>query len=348
MPLLNKEQERQTVAIVKATNIRDIEQDYNAPAKLLCGEQWIKASCLKCSKPKCLRYSQDEICSSEFPDFSFERDLHVCPVDSIKWNYKEEIPEIDNYKCIKCGLCASRCPVGAIYKKNNQIEVANDLEGYEILAISTSSIQLQQKCIEVLEKIYWKKHFQRESNAVLNDIYQVVKKFDGRSMVPNILVRNLLIELGYNCSISRQGDIYTRMDGVYSNYQSKGVIEIEFGKDTLDASRGILDDIAVLHSRNNIDKNDNKALVVCLSFPNKRQGYFQVIKDVNKILNIQIQTLSLGALLVLMWNGANINLGKAEFYADFDNLSIRQMTEYRLQRCLNISQGYLGIFEPEK
>lgn len=141
------------------------------------------------------------------------------------------------------------------------------------------------------------------------------------------------------------------MDAVYSSKikpKCSGVVEIEFGRDTLEASRGILDDIAVMHSRNNLGKKDNAALVVCLSFPNKRQGYFQVIKDIHRVLDLKIQTISLGALLLLVWNGAAVNFLSREFYVDFDNLRIRGITEFRLNRHVLLSEGKLGILEPEK
>ena len=205
--------------------------------------------------------------------------------------------------------------------------------------------------IRELDKIHWNHQFQKETDGIMERIYQDISQFDGRSMVPNILVRNLIIAWNHECAKSRTGDVYTRMDAVYSSNLKptcKGVVEIEFGRDTLEASRGILDDIAVMHSRNNLDKNDNAALVVCLSFPNKRQGYFQVIKDINRVLGLKIQTISLGALLLLVWNGAQVNFLSREFYVDFDNLSIRGITEFRLNRRINLSDGKLGILEPEK
>ena len=158
----------------------------------------------------------------------------------------------------------------------------------------------------------------------------------------------MLISLGYNCATSRAGDVYTRMDAVFSNENSKGVVEIEFGRDTLEASRGILDDIATLQTHYGFKKEDNTALVVCLSFPNKRQGYFQVVKDIKNVLDQSIQTLSLGALLVLTWNDAKVDFLDNDFYADFDNLSIRSALEKYLHRKINITEGCLGILEPEK
>ena len=103
-----------------------------------------------------------------------------------------------------------------------------------------------------------------------------------------------------------------------------------------------------MHSRNDLNKNENAALVACLSFPNKRQGYFQVIKDIDRVLGLIIQTISLGALLLLVWNGAQADFLSREFYADFDNLSIRGIMEFRLGRHVNMSEGKLGILEPEK
>lgn len=158
----------------------------------------------------------------------------------------------------------------------------------------------------------------------------------------------MLISLGYNCATSRAGDVYTRMDAVFSNENSKGVVEIELGRDTLEASRGILDDIATLQTHYGLKKEDNTALVVCLSFPNKRQGYFQVVKDIKNVLDQSIQTLSLGALLVLTWNDAKVDFLDNDFYADFDNLSIRSALEKYLHRKINITEGCLGVLEPEK
>ena len=73
-----------------------------------------------------------------------------------------------------------------------------------------------------------------------------------------------------------------------------------------------------------------------------------MIKDINRVLGLKIQTISLGALLLFVWNGAHVNFLSREFYVDFDNLSIRKVTERRLDRCVNLSEGKLGILEPEK
>lgn len=352
MPLLTREKQRSYVALPKLTNIETVTQNYEENAVISNKSSSVIGACLKCANPRCIKYTEALIKCEEFEDFSYERNLSVCPVDAIRWNYSLELPEIDDKKCLKCGLCALRCPTGAITIKNRRMHVNPPDDSYQILPATSENLHRQEAVFEGLMALNWKHRFVKESDTIMESVYDKVARFDGRSMAANLLVRNLMIALGYHCSISRAGDVYTRIDAVYSNGDDidscYGAIEIEFGKDTLDASRGILDDIAVLHSRNGIDKNKNTALVICLSFPNKRQGYFQVIKDISNVLNLKIQTLSLGALLILAWNDIEIGFSQRQFYVDFDNLSIRGVTDSELGRRNNISNGFLGILEPEK
>lgn len=121
MPLLTKAKQRSIISALRNSNVRAIEQNYNEPAKLWCNERWITAACLRCSEQRCIRYIDAEISCNFFGDFPYERDLNVCPVGAIKWNFEKELPEIENSNCIGCGLCAARCPVGAIFKAGNQI-----------------------------------------------------------------------------------------------------------------------------------------------------------------------------------------------------------------------------------
>lgn len=156
MPLLSKGQKRNTIATPKCRSIYNIRQNYNEPAELLCGDEWITSACLKCTDQKCIRYIDEEISCREFPDFSYKRDLNVCPVEAISWNYSKEIPQVDNSKCIGCGLCASRYPVGAIYRENNQMKIAEPNENYELLSITHPLLEQHKKMIMKLESLPWK------------------------------------------------------------------------------------------------------------------------------------------------------------------------------------------------
>lgn len=39
--------------------------------------------------------------------------IEVCPTGALSWNEEKETIEIDNNKCISCGLCEKECPIGA-------------------------------------------------------------------------------------------------------------------------------------------------------------------------------------------------------------------------------------------
>lgn len=50
--------------------------------------------------------------------------LAVCPTGALSWNEEKGSIEIDNDKCISCGLCEKECPIGAF-------SVAKTPEEYE-------------------------------------------------------------------------------------------------------------------------------------------------------------------------------------------------------------------------
>lgn len=39
--------------------------------------------------------------------------IAVCPTGALSWNEEKETIQIDNNKCISCGLCEKECPIGA-------------------------------------------------------------------------------------------------------------------------------------------------------------------------------------------------------------------------------------------
>lgn len=348
MRLLDRLDKRTQLAIMKSIP-EIVRQDYNKPAELeLNGKRWW-STCIGCAEPKCMRYYDQEYICSNINDFPADPNNAVCPTSAMKWDDESVRPIIDYNKCIACGLCADRCPVGAIYfdEDSDAVLISEDKNAV-FKNINPKNIAEQKAAINKVERIGWQHRFRKADDIDLDNIYGAISIYDGRSPVHNLLVRNLLISLGYNCSTSRFGDVHTRMDAVYSDSDSKGAVEIEFGRDTLEASRGILDDIATMQTHHDIDKSNNNALVVCLSFPNKRQGYFQVIKDIKNVLDLDIQTLSLGSLLILVWNGKKVDFSDKEFCVDFDNMSIRDAVNKYLGRKVDISEGFLGILEPEK
>nr|WP_248306642.1 4Fe-4S binding protein [Clostridium perfringens] len=293
-------------------------------------------------------FKEERVKCSRVNNFSAEKDNRVCPVGALSWDNSNEIPKINQDKCIKCGICANECPVGAIYFKENKFWINTNIndEAYTEVSFDLEGISAQKKVIKDLKTLQRNGKLIDENDGILKIIYE---KTISSKVIPEKLVRNVLISLGCECSIRRIGDVYTRMDAIFKTSSDKfGTVEVEFGTDTLEASRGILDDIAVLESRYGINKSENNALVVCLSLPNIRQGYWQVVKDINNVVNVKVNTQTLGAMLIFLWNFLKIDFIENGYYADYDNPSIRRYLERDLGRKINISNKFLGILEPMK
>jgi Fe-S-cluster-containing hydrogenase component 2 len=304
-------------------------------------------ACIGCKSPSCMYYDDSEIECRNLPDFPNDKSTEVCPVGAIKWDTSTETPKIDDGNCLHCGLCIKRCPVGALYYDGNVKVVSKKSKYQEMVAATHDNFEQQKQQLDTISSLDRNGCFIHETDALLTSIYEKLASL--KSIYHNIVVRNLFIGLDCNCAMRRIGDVYTRMDAVYlSKRNSFGAVEVEFGKDTLDASRGILDDIAVLNTRYGIPKSDNRAVVVSLQLPNARQGYWQVVKDIFNVESIQINTITIGALLILLWNNEHFDPVDFSYYVDYDNMDIRSILERHLGRRINLSDKLLGILEPIK
>lgn len=347
MQILNENNKRTKLILLKY-DVERIEYQPQEKTVLDTKQGKIISSCLKCHNPKCMYFYEERVKCSRLDEFPGERENKVCPVDALFWDNQNEIPIINQERCIKCGICARECPVGAIYFKDNQFLVNNTVKHGEYIEVplNSGSVNAQIKIISALEKLKKYGKLIDENDEIMQIVYNNIEK---SRLVPEKLIRNILVSLGCKCSTRRIGDVYTRMDAIYETTSyTFGAVEVEFGTDTLEASRAILDDIAVLESRYGIDKSENNALVVCLSLPNLRQGYWQVIKDIKNVLNISVNTQTLGVMLILLWNFIDIDLRVNNYYSDYDAPTIRKYLERDLGRKVKLSEKFLGILEPIK
>ena len=350
MQIFKKNIDREYLSILKSMPC-NITLHQGSPATVYFADnKRYSIGCLGCQNPRCIFLHETEIDCAIINNFPLDHSLNACPVDALKWDESLAKPVIDDEKCISCGICVSRCPVGALYfsdvgklmintEKGNYIEnkkLDKNIQAHHLRQIK-ALLSIPRSGVSLVA-----------SDCIFEDIYDKLFKINNTHQ--NIIVRNLLIALGCKCSMRRVGDVYTRMDAVYSSFDgSFGAVEIEFGKDTLDAARGILDDIAVLNTRYGISKNINKAIVVCLQLPNARQGYWQVVRDIKIIENIKIGIITVGALMILLWNGCIFKPEGDRYYLDHDNMDLRSIICKQI-KCADISLNYksLGILENMK
>lgn len=304
----------------------------------------IKAGCLNCVNPQCMSLSEKDIECDGFPDILHDMNKNLCPVNAVR-SGKNQV-EIDDKKCIGCGLCVASCPVGAIYLRDGKAKVSCvDRMEIEQLTVDSVGIQKQSNYLKEVIDIDKAGIIQKESESIIAMIYNNIKRMSQEEQ--NILARNLLIKLGNHATLARQGNVYMRMDGFYSNNKQFGVVEIETGADMLDVSRAILDDVAVVNVRYGIEKNKNHPLAIVLSLPNKRTDYWQVLKDIRDVVEMPIGTITFGALLILLWNNKEV-FDFDQFYIDADNLSIRSSVSLLMDRSISIGDGFCGVLENAK
>lgn len=309
-----------------------------------------EGSCIACSTEPCRLISTNELIVDSVPSFSRDASRFFCPVRAIGWDDTNEVAVVDEDACFGCGLCVARCPVGAISIGNGVASVSTIHEHAADPILESKpfegSREKQQKQIRSLPALKASAPIQEDAAVVaisrwLEQSSEIIQKYT---------VRSVLVAGGNSVSLSRRGDVHTRMDGVYSNENGEvGSLEIEFGSDTLEALRATLDDIAVLHCRFDVKKDTQNPLVVLASLPRERQGYWQVVSDVLNVLSIQVKTVTIAALLLLIWNGHKVEKNAIQGLTPrFGDTSIRNEIEKVMRRPVVLDEGIGGILEPEK
>lgn len=309
-------------------------------------------SCIRCTNPPCMEYAPSELILPIFSDFPADKNNGVCPTGAITWPHNEYSPTIDGEICISCGLCVSRCPVRAIYLSANQACINDEPNKHFVVqtfrATKTSTHATSNLFRAVVERGVYRTETDETLNKFLSTFEQVAA--DMGVQFPNHLARNLLLACGIGAAMRRRGDTNIRMDMVLGppGVQS-GTGEVEFGGGVLDAPRNILDNVAVLIARYELDRDSIIPLIVTLSLPNQRSEYWQVVRDISTVLNVSINTITIGALVLLVWNRRRIKMSTGdEFYIDVGSPSLRPIMERVLGRSLNVTVGYPGLLESGK
>lgn len=183
-----------------------------------------------------------------------------------------------------------------------------------------------------------------------NKLSQLRDSLDTVKLTPNgenELIERLFIGLSNEkVYFPRKGDNSERFDALISFPSHKAVAEIEIPSSAiLNAPRNLLDDYAVLKNR----KEEKKIIpiTICWDLPNKRTDYWNVISDVNKILDIKIKTISILALALHYWLEIPLDFTNDNYYLSYENSDMKY-TEKLLQDNNINSVEFAGYFSPYK
>lgn len=273
------------------------------------GEQKVKGTCAKCVQQYCRQYQKSELYSEKFAAFPKNTSYRVCPVDAISIG-NNGVAVIDESSCIVCGLCLHRCPFAAIQLNLRTKSCSINSDG-ESMLMSCSQDEADEQ-ISLLRNI--KKNILFDSISKSFSGYytaQIRKCTLSFPDISEIIVRNTLTNLGCKCNTNASGNNHIRTEFFAESGDCIIIGESEItNADTLSVTRRILDDLAVLISRYNINKDKIVPLAIINGLPNKRTDYYEVVEDINNVLHIKVATITYHLLFVL--NLFNIALDDKE------------------------------------
>ena len=299
-------------------------------------------SCIGCTDTPCIKYSEQEISISGLSSLSFDQNHNTCPTNAIGLTKEGAEPTIDTNSCINCGVCASRCPAGAIYLSHSgKMNIASGPR--KCLQQTNGSTD---KTAAVLSTTPWSKSTIRDDDKIAQSFTTFYEKASSASgsRIHNLLSRNLLIELGLKAGASRTGDVNNRMDVFVSVAGTSIATEVEISNAQIDAPRSVLDSMAVLHGRHKIAKKQIDGLIIVGELPNARSEFWTVLSDIECVLKIKIKVLTTTAAVILVHNRVKIsNIQELD-----TPISIRRLFETTTGRKLGIKPGSYSAFEAGK
>lgn len=310
--------------------------------QFVAGEEAL-SSCLRCHDAPCMMLSERELSALNVAGFPADRTNEVCAAGAMSRPGKIGAPVIDPATCVLCGVCAVRCPVGAIHLVPGEgarvNDAANDL--FVETADNPEERMLEQR--NLFTRAVPSGVLLTESDAIIDDVHvRLMRAWSALGdRLPNLLARSLLNAVGVGALMRRRGDNAMRMDLILGGPGvSQGVAEVEFGDDAvLDSPRDILDDIAVVVGRYGWDKTQVTALIVAFVLPNRRSEYWRILHDIRQVFGLSVSTVTVVALILLVWERKTITLPPANaFYADETTSSYRtDVVEKVLGRRLDLN-----------
>lgn len=295
-----------------------------------------------CHDSPCMELTEAQLdIGNTLSTFPGDPSRDVCPTGAIEWDAMAAVPTINAQDCIGCGLCALRCPYGAIQLTVDGVAL---VEGNDPDRITTA-VTDQPSTNHVMTP---------RTGTLGNRAMLFVSK------LPNIiaqmidiqvarLARNMLVACGMAASMRRKGDTNIRMDGLVRLAPDQiGVIELEIGNAVLENPRALLENMAVLYGRFDVPKRNILLLSVLAELPNHRTEYYRVIEDIAKVLNVHCQTLTLGAICMIMWRFVSLKgLNRDLFVLTKDNEDLSPSL-MQLIPDLSMKEPYPGAYRPSK
>ena len=291
----------------------------------------IKSYCINCKEQLCYEYKELNFSLGNLNGLPYNNSKLVCSTSSIIFNDEGAVIEDS---CINCGICYDRCPVGAInYSlKDNKYEVRiNDNENY----IKIPQLSLNEVNLNIIET-------QDELNKVTLSYNKNIKE--------NELIRNYLIAFSYEAKSYSIGNNDNRIDCIGFKKSRYILCEIKLNTtDYISLIRKALEDLAIFTNKYNKKISDIDIVIFINQLPNKRSDFYELLKDIKDIIQIQIYVVPIYFCDLFLKNGYK----NFENFVQYFNISSDRLficsgeLDVKLKQ-IDINYGLEGIYTPLK
>ena len=302
--------------------------------------------CWRCTSPSCTVLGEQvaERSSSFGASLSVKQ---VCPTGAIELLPNGE-PQVNEDRCIRCGLCQVNCAVGAIAFDRTQ----------KAMVVSRSNSGLSSEPIKI-QTLFAKKSQARDQspnpdpNAVRSQIDGMMDKITkgdasgllGISDYLPRLIHNDLRALGLAPALRVKGANSMLSELVFEESGFTVLGEIEGSGDTLDSFRRLLSAASVTISRDKVKKEKVVLVLFLASLPNRRVDLFRLCGEVKRHLGVEIIIVPVAALQ------AAVLTFRSGFLAHFSGFQIsdsKHSLDGVFRSTFGIEPGSLWGLTPEK
>jgi len=261
----------------------------------------VSASCLRCSQPACRRLALHEV-----PPMAADVYYEVCPVRAIASDEQGVPMFLPN--CVHCGLCALRCPFGAIHLQDDgRPEVSTSLDSLRLMAAEDVDPSVPSSVVSLGE---------RTPRQVLEPAWAPIDAclMNADAFVFYPLVARLVSALGLPTVDARGGDTSLRMDAVGLLGGASVPMEIKSYRESHEVNIKAVQQafenkvIALSSKRGHIHQTDYDAasLAIGYAYPADRSGVMTLIQDYAAAFDIRIGIVTVRDLYLILVGQARL------------------------------------------